>query len=30
MAIAVVERVINKSQCMDCLLGQNKVFIVER
>ena len=25
MAIAIVERVISKSQCMDCPLGQNKV-----
>ena len=30
MAIAIVERVINKSQCMDCPLGQNKVALVER
>ena len=29
MTVAVVER-LNKSQCMDCLLGQNKVAFVER
>ena len=29
MTVAVVER-LNKSQCMDCPLGQNKVAFVER
>ena len=29
MAVAVVDR-LNKSQCMDCPPGQNKVAVVER